>query len=195
MECSFQIKSKQKFTRIFFGWIGFQSMSILSLMDQENHIQIQPVSLADRHWIRDFCTRRWGSDRIVARGVLFRVPELPGFLAWKAEIRLGLLTYHIDRTDLEIVTLDSLEPNLGIGSALIAATINFAQMKGHRRIWLITTNDNTPALRFYQKRGFTIAAIHSNAVQKSRKLKPEIPAVGLDGIPIRDEIELEYLLS
>jgi hypothetical protein len=59
---------------------------------------------------------------------------------------------------------------------------------------LITTNDNTAALRFWQKRGFKLLRVHRNAVEKSRKLKPEIPLTGNDGIPIRDEIELEMML-
>lgn len=32
------------------------------------------------------------------------------------------------------------------------------------------------------------------AVKKARQLKPEIPLIGLNGIPIRDEIELEKIL-
>lgn len=62
-----------------------------------------------------------------------------------------------------------------------------------KRIWLQTTNDNTQALRFYQKRGFTIYTIRPNTIEQQRTLKP-IPLIGKDGIPIRDEIELELLL-
>jgi hypothetical protein len=61
-------------------------------------------------------------------------------------------------------------------------------------MWLITTNDNMAALRFWQKRGFMLVAVYTNALEQSRKLKPEIPLIGLDGIPLRDEIELELLL-
>jgi ribosomal protein S18 acetylase RimI-like enzyme len=57
-----------------------------------------------------------------------------------------------------------------------------------------TTNDNLNALRFYQKHGFVLAALRPNALEKTRKLKP-IPALGENGIPIRDEIELEMILS
>jgi hypothetical protein len=32
-------------------------------------------------------------------------------------------------------------------------------------------------------------------MEKSRLLKPEIPLIGNDGIPIRDEIELEMILA
>ena len=51
------------------------------------------------------------------------------------------------------------------------------------------------ALGFYQKRGFRLVAVHPGAVNESRKLKPEIPLIGNDGIPIRDEIELEIVLT
>jgi hypothetical protein len=50
-------------------------------------------------------------------------------------------------------------------------------------------------LRFYQKRGFVLVAVHRNALERSRQIKPEIPHVGLHGIPLRDEIELEMRLK
>ncbi len=106
-----------------------------------------------------------------------------------------MLTYHIAEGQVEIVTLDSAESNQGVGTALISETLSLARSSNYRRIWLITTNDNTAALRFYQKQGFHIAAIHQDAVNESRNIKPEIPITGLDGIPIRDEIELEYILT
>jgi len=52
-----------------------------------------------------------------------------------------------------------------------------------------------PALLLYQKRGFQIKAVVPNALELSRKLKPQISLVGRDGIPLRDEIELECPLS
>ena len=63
---------------------------------------------------------------------------------------------------------------------------------GARRLWLITTNDNVDALRFYQRRGFRLVRVHAGAVDRSRAaLKPGIPEAGDHGIPLRDELELE----
>ena len=62
-------------------------------------------------------------------------------------------------------------------------------------MWLITTNDNLNALRFYQGRGFRLVAVHPGAVEASRRLKPQIPELGSFGIPIRDELELELSLA
>jgi RimJ/RimL family protein N-acetyltransferase len=64
-----------------------------------------------------------------------------------------------------------------------------------RRVWLITTNDNLSAMGFYQRRGFQFVAIYRNAVDEARKIKPEIPILGGNKIPIHDEIELEIILD
>ena len=126
---------------------------------------------------------------------MYDAATLPAFIAkWEAE-PVGLVTYSIQEAQCQIVTLDSLVKGRGIGTALTEAVKAAAMEAGCRRLWLITTNDNLPALGFYQKRGFVIAAIHRNALQVSRRIKPEIPLFGKDGIPLRDEIEMEYLLS
>ena len=80
------------------------------------------------------------------------------------------------------------------GSKLIDQAIEEARTQGCKRLFLITTNDNLNALGFYQKRGFEIAAIYRGAVNESRKIKPGIPLVGYNNIPLRDEIELEMSL-
>jgi ribosomal protein S18 acetylase RimI-like enzyme len=177
------------------GWIDQNSLGILFSVKRESGFEIQSISLADRAWIQARYKQRWGSNRVVSRGELYTVSELPGFIAWKAAERIGLLTYHVAGEELEIVTLDSFEPRQGVGTALLAATEELARKSGLRRIWLVTSNDNTPALRFYQRRGFHLAALHRDALRVSRRIKPEIPLTGLDEIPIRDEIELEYLLT
>jgi len=153
---------------------------------------IHPLKPSDRPWVSRFMIDRWGALTVVSRGRVHQPDELPGFVALQGDNPVGLATYRIEGDECELVTIDSLVEGMGIGTALIEAVRQAAE--GCRRLWLITTNDNTPALRFYQKRGFTLAALHRNALEQSRKLKPEIPLIGMDGIPIRDEIELEMLL-
>ena len=128
---------------------------------------------------------------MVSRGGVHNALDLPALVAEANGTRCGLLTYRVDRTGCEIVTLDAVPRHRGTGSALIEAVAREAQLTGWRRLWLITTNDNLDALRFYQRRGFTLAAIHRNAVTEARKVKPSIPEIGGYGIPVRDEIELE----
>jgi GNAT superfamily N-acetyltransferase len=92
------------------------------------------------------------------------------------------------------VTLNSLKGNRGVGTTLIEAVKAEAQNNNCQRVWLVTSNDNTDALRFYQKRGFVLVALHLGAVAQARAIKPEIPLIGNNGIAIRDEIELETRL-
>ena len=105
-----------------------------------------------------------------------------------------MLTYNIANGDCEIVTLDSWSESRGIGTALIEAVKQAASEAKCRRAFLVTTNNNTHALHFYQKRGFTFAAVRINAMEQARKIKPEIPFSDEEGLPIRDEIELEIWL-
>ena len=137
----------------------------------------------------------WGAESVVAHGTLYHPADLPGFVAELDGKVAGLVTFHVAGDTCEIVTLDSLRPGQGIGTALIEAVKAAASAAGCRRLWLITTNDNLHALGFYQKRGFRLVAVHPGAVDAARRLKPEIPLIGNDGIPIRDEIELEIVLT
>ena len=152
---------------------------------------IRAIETSDRNWVSAFVKSHWGSEIVVAKGRVIRPAELDGFAAFKGKEPLGLLTYRIDGQDCEIVTIDSTAEGAGIGTALIEAAKKVAKTKGCNRLWLITTNDNLDALRFYQKRGFRLIALYPNALEASRKLKPHISLKGANDIPIRDELELE----
>jgi hypothetical protein len=62
-------------------------------------------------------------------------------------------------------------------------------------VWLVTSNDNLDAIRFYQRRGLRLVAVHPGAIDQAREIKPAIPLVGHYGIPIRDELEFELSLD
>jgi ribosomal protein S18 acetylase RimI-like enzyme len=157
---------------------------------------IRPLNFEDKTWVSELMIEHWGADLVVAHGTTYQPSTLSGFAAIQADKVLGLLTYHLRRGEsCEIVTLDSLRESTGIGTALIEAVKQIAQKAHCKRLWLITTNDNLKALRFYQKRGFVLVTIHRNAIEKARKVKPEIPLIGNDGIPLQDEIELEMILE
>ena len=158
-------------------------------------IQIRPPSAQDRPWVVQFIAEHWGSETVVVHDAVYRPAELSGWVAWSANARVGLLTYHLDEAGCEIVTLNSLRSGQGVGTALVAAARQTALEAGCRRLWVVTTNDNLRALRFYQKRGFRLVAVCPGAVERSRRIKPEIPLVGADGIPLCDEIELEMRLE
>ncbi|HYY92566.1 MAG TPA: GNAT family N-acetyltransferase [Candidatus Dormibacteraeota bacterium] len=156
--------------------------------------QIRQLVKSDQKWVGDFIESRWHSRRMVTRGNLLYPEELDGFVALEKDKPIGLLTYRISNGELEVVTLDSLAEDRGVGSSLLNAAKDLAISNRCRRLWLITTNDNLHALGFYQKWGLQVGAWHRNALEHSRKLKPEIPLIGKNGIPLRDEIEMELVL-
>ena len=154
----------------------------------------RPLTPDDQQWLPQFMIDHWGDEMMVAHGEAFYPAQLPGFVALLGNAVVGLVTYRLRDDACEITSLDSLRERRGIGSALVTAVIEVAQKTGCHRVWLITTNDNLNALRFYQKRGFVLTAVYPNAVTQSRRLKPSIPLFGFDGLPLRDEIELEIKL-
>lgn len=155
---------------------------------------IRPLSSTDTNWVRSVLTTRWGAEIVVVHGEIFHPSDLPGFAAFIGKEPVGLLTYIINGNECEIITLDSWHEAQGIGTALIEATRVAASHSRCARLFLVTTNNNTHALHFYQKHGFVISDVRINEIEKSRKLKPQIPLQDGDGLPIRDEIELEYNL-
>ena len=162
-----------------------------SVIDLVNTIDVQAVQPEDRFYVKEILTDRWGESRIVVHGTVYEAELLPGFIARFNAVVVGLITFSIQNNECEIVSLDSMREEMGVGNALLQATSREAIKAGCRRMWLVTTNDNLGALGFYQRRGFLISSIHPGEVEKARKIKPSIPLVGKNGIPIQDEIHLE----
>jgi N-acetylglutamate synthase-like GNAT family acetyltransferase len=158
-------------------------------------VKIQKTTPDDAGWIRDFL-EPGGAEFIISRGRKLFPAELPGFCAVenKGE-KIGLATYEIVGDQCELVTIDAFVRRSGIGTELLVKVKEAAESAGCRRLWLITTNDNVEAMRFYQRRGMCFAAVHANALEHSRTMKPSIPTVGFFKIPIRDEVEFEMILS
>ena len=150
-------------------------------------LEIRPLAEGDRAWVAATIRERWGSEIVIAQGVGYRPAELEGFIALDGSRPAGLLTYVREDDALEIVTIDAFEPRRGVGRALVGAV----SALGAERVWLITTNDNVSAQRFYEALGFRLAAVREGEVERSRALKPEIPGCAQDGTPIRDELEYE----
>ena len=87
-----------------------------------------------------------------------------------------------------MLTLHASPRLAGAGTALLSGVQAVARRAGCRRLWVVTTNDNVDALRFYQRRGLRLAHLRPGAVDESRKaLKPEIPQTGSHHIPLRDD--------
>jgi ribosomal protein S18 acetylase RimI-like enzyme len=161
-----------------------------------SEIEIRPIADEDRSWIDRSMRDEWGSEVVVSRGRLTERPsELPGFVAEHGGRRLGFVSLREDGDEMEVVVLMATVKYEGAGTALLRAAEAEAARRGSRRLWLITTNDNLNAIRFYQRRGWELVALHRDALAESRRLKPDIPEIGDFGIPLRHELEFEAPLD
>jgi GNAT superfamily N-acetyltransferase len=156
-----------------------------------SELSVVPAGAGDTDAIDALLSEDW-QQMVVAHGAVYRPAELPTLLARDSGGKpVGVLTYRIDGDSLEVVTIDARPRGIGAGTALLAAAEQEARRRRLRRIWLVTTNDNLDALRFYQRRGMRLVAVHPDAVSEARRMKPSIPLTGAYGIPLRDELVLE----
>ncbi|WP_157065215.1 GNAT family N-acetyltransferase [Amphibacillus sediminis] len=154
-------------------------------------MKIYAIENLPKNKMIEFFKLHWGSPEMVISSGVYDCSTLDGFAVVNEEVEIiGLITYIMRTNECEIISLDSVDKGKGKGTALVQEVEKLAMKKKCTRIKVITTNDNLLALKFYQKRGFFISKIINHAVEKARALKPEIPLIGYDGIPIRDELVL-----
>lgn len=157
-------------------------------------MEIQAITPETRAQVNAFITSHWYSTEMILRGEVINMTAVDGYFVERDGAIAALITYLVRDDVCEITSLDSLIEGRGTGSALVGKVIETARGRGCRKVIVVTTNDNIHAIRFYQKRGFDMARLYHNALSKSRELKPSIPLIGNDGIPLRHEIEFELLL-
>jgi len=151
---------------------------------------IEPVD-AYREFVNGLIAESWSGPFIVSKGVLHDTRSHKGFVAVKESDVMGCILYSIVGSGCEITVLESLSERQGIGRSLIHAVVQVAKEAGCDRVWLVTTNDNTQAIRFYQRFGFSLCAVHIDSMKEARKLKPQIPLTGNEDIPLAHEFEFE----
>ena len=155
---------------------------------------VRAKTASDSDALASILVEHFAGETATSRGRLHHPLDLEGFVAEEGGDALGMLTYAVEDGALEVITLNSLVEDKGAGSALLAAAVGKARALGLARAWLTTTNENVRALGFYQRRGWDMVALHRDALEASRKLKPQIPLMSDDGIAIRHEIEFEFRL-
>jgi ribosomal protein S18 acetylase RimI-like enzyme len=147
----------------------------------------------ERPWAAAVLLARWGEE-VLADGAVHRPAELPAVVAEANGVRVGLATWTVVADVAELVTVDALREGVGAGGALVEAVADAARDARCRALRVLTTNDNLPALRLYQRHGFALTGLLPGAVAAARTHKPAIPLRGHGGIEIRDELQLERVL-
>jgi ribosomal protein S18 acetylase RimI-like enzyme len=173
---------------------------LLEWLRQREAVKVRALDhsdTADQAFVTEELTKHWGGTQIWSRGEMYEGLELPGLVAEVDGKRAGLITWSVlpGGYQLEVVTVSSRIEGAGVGEKLLDMAVAEGTRLGCSRAFLTTTNDNMRALRFYQKRGWRLCMLHRGMVDEARRRKPFIPRVGLGGIPLRDELELELWLE
>ncbi|MFB4162144.1 GNAT family N-acetyltransferase [Geomicrobium sp. JSM 1781026] len=141
--------------------------------------------------IQQFFAAHWGSSKMIVSSGEYDCTTLDGYAYIDDDEQIrGLITYMLRGPACEIISLDALDEGIGIGTRLVERVERRAVDDHCEHIRVITSNDNTHALLFYQKKGFRFHRIVTGAVGDARKRKPTIPLIAGNGIPIQDEIIL-----
>jgi ribosomal protein S18 acetylase RimI-like enzyme len=158
-------------------------------------VEIHPISPGNRAAVDALAVRFWGGTRVIYVSGVVETAALPGAAALLDGAFAGAVTWAREGDALRIVTIASLVEDRGVGRALLAAAEAEARAQGAARLVVSTVNSNLRALGFYQAGGYMLAALHVGAIARLRAIKPGIPALDANGIPIRDQIDLEKRLS
>lgn len=160
-------------------------------------IRVRPIESGDRLWVIGRLEDAFGNVTVARKGVLVDASVLPGFVATDlgGGRPVGLLIYNVAHGECEVVAIISTEESRGVGRALMEAARVRAEASGCSRLWLITTNDNARAFRFYQLWGMDLCAFYRHGARRSREVKPSLPQRGADGIPLEHELEFELRFS
>jgi GNAT superfamily N-acetyltransferase len=162
------------------------------------HLELPPVLVreatdADRDVVRELFDRDFGRTRIVAFDKVVDLDQIPSLVAVMRDEPSGALGYQQLGDALHIVALatDPMWQRSGVGGHLVAEAELLARRLNLPRVVVATTNDNLPALYFYQRRGYYMTALVPSSVEAHTQRE----LAGFAGIPVRDEIRMEKRLQ
>ena len=155
---------------------------------------VREATAADARATLELFERDFRRTQVLAFGEMMNLGELPAVVAEMKEELAGALAYRLLPDALQIVALatDPMWQRTGVGGYLVAEVELMARRQQLARVIFCTTNDNLPALYFYQRRGYRITEVVPGALLPH--IKPAF-ACGFAGIPVRDEIRLERTLQ
>jgi ribosomal protein S18 acetylase RimI-like enzyme len=130
----------------------------------------------------------WGEQDQLTFDKLFTVAELPAFVAKIGKKVIGFVSFAEVLDDLIIVALAVLPEyqDMGVGSSLIVKVEGEARTSRKKKILVSTSNDDLPALAFYQSLGFQIYEVKPNVIAEKHGGLMK----GIGNLPIRDELRL-----
>jgi ribosomal protein S18 acetylase RimI-like enzyme len=157
-------------------------------------VLVREATAADRERVRELFLAEFGHLTIVAFGSVMHAGDDAALVAEMKDDLAGALAYRELDDALHVVALatDPLWQRAGVGGYLLAEAELLARARSLPRIIAATSNDNIPALYFYQRHGYRMTAIEPDAFAAQR-VKPSGP--GFAGIAVHDEVRMEKRLA
>jgi ribosomal protein S18 acetylase RimI-like enzyme len=143
--------------------------------------------------IRALVRQFWGEEEQLTFNIKFNVSEQPAYVAQVGNEFAGFISLSENQDSLIIVAL-GVHPEYqdsGIGHSLIKKAEAEATKLQKKKLLVSTSNDDLPALGFYQSLGFQIFEVVPNAIAE----KHGTTLAGVGGLPIRDELRLQKTLK
>ena len=157
-------------------------------------LEIRPAAPADYPRIEALSLYFWDETVVDCFDRQYDVMACPAFLACDGDDVVGAAPFAVEEAwgGIVLVMLNVLPgyQGRGGGRALLDALRQEATGRDLARIHVATTNDDLPALALYQRYGFRITEIVTGRVAEDHGVE----LVGFAGIPVRDEVRLEYRL-
>lgn len=163
------------------------------------HVELPPVEVRvatddDRAGIAGLFLTDFGRSKLVAFGEEFQLETVPAIVAELDGDLAGALAYRLHGEMLQIVALatDPEWQRSGVGARLVDHAEAVARQAGLAHVTVTTTNDNLPALYFYQRRGYRLTEVVPDAISATGG---QTGCEGFAGIPMRDEFHLVKAVS
>jgi ribosomal protein S18 acetylase RimI-like enzyme len=151
------------------------------------------TSEEERSRIRELVRGFWGEEEQLAFDKRFEVAGLSAYAAKADGETIGFVSFAEVADALIIVALGVLPQYQcsGVGRSLAEKVEAVARNLRKKRLLVSTSNDDLPALAFYQCLGFQIFEVKPNVIaEKHGKV-----VKGIGGLPVRDELRLQKILS
>ena len=146
---------------------------------------------ASRELIEAVWRERWGGC-VISPNAAYQPPDVQGMVLLTDGGELAAIaTWAPTRVGAEITTLDAIIEGHDYDARLLHMLELFLTEQGVRCATIVTSNDNLRAFQLYARRGYRLVAIHRDAMEHVRKIKPSLPEIGEDGIPVCDMWEFE----
>lgn len=154
---------------------------------------IKRARFGEKKEIGKMVRKFWGEEEQLMFNRTYKVPDLPGFVA-KAKNKVVGFVSTADAGNAVIIVALGVLPQYqysGVGKALMRQVEKDAVQKKKGRLLVSTSNDDLPALAFYQSIGFQIFEVEPNIVAEKHGKILE----GIGGLPLRDELRLRKTLN